>query len=192
MDQSEKWDAEGFWVGGLDLGGWGESSPNRIKSDRFQTRVILHPHHRLRLRATSIRAGCCGPKKLLRCRSPVLALRLSAWVWVTLNSSWVQTSFAGAWRWSRLLTFPSGQSQKDFGTPREIRGPKPFNLISLPGFEAATLLHWLLSPLAAFTFIARETLQALQQLRKSPWEAPLWRLTSSIPPPPPFPDARKP
>lgn len=73
--------------------------------------------------------------------SPAIGL-----VWGTLNSSRVQTSFAGAWRWSRLLTFLSGQSQEDFGTRKfpspETRGPKPFDFISYPGFEAATLLYW--------------------------------------------------
>lgn len=51
-------------------------------------------------------------------------------------------SFAGAGRWCRLLTFPSGQSQKDFGTRKfpslETWGLQQFNFISFPGFEAAT------------------------------------------------------
>jgi hypothetical protein len=109
----DRWSGPG-WPGGV------VSKPNQ---KWHVPGVILHPHHpaigyRLGFRATSIRAGCYGPKTFPRCLSPVLAPRPSAWVWGTLSFSWVQTSFASAWRWSRLLTFPGGQSQKDFGTQK--------------------------------------------------------------------------
>lgn len=85
----EKWDAEGFWAGGLDLGVWDVDrvkSPNAIKSDRLQVGVILHYYHLATVLGLGHSRFELGPLDL--------------------------TSFAGAWHRCRLLTLPSDQSQK--------------------------------------------------------------------------------
>lgn len=126
MDQSEKkWDAEGFWTGGLDLGGWGsrlslqiESKMTRSIPGSFSTLIIRPSAIHSGLRATSIRYGCCGPKKLLMvpvtsAGSPAIGLGLGC-PRFELGPNQLPRRLA----LSKLLTFPSCQSQKDFETQK--------------------------------------------------------------------------